>query len=247
MPIVGEILFASKARKSEMEIEQVIKRANVKAPLTVLDLACGVGRHSLALAARGYAVTGLDYSKPFLHEARQAARKRGHKITFVHGDMKNLKAHFGPNEFGLVVSLFNSFGYFGRRAEDFRMLKAIYRVLTPGGAFVINTLNRDGVAKRLRTPKSAGREPLPKVFMIDAARYDPRKKQAVANWTIVDARRRKATIFRASFVQNVYSHAELKRNLAAAGFTIVKTWGTLAGGTFNLRESWHQTILARKR
>ena len=57
---------------------------------------------------------------------------------------------------------------------------------------VINTLNGDGVAKRLKTPTSMGREPLPNVFMIDTARYDVRKRQTFNGWTIVDARRPKA-------------------------------------------------------
>ena len=55
-----------------------------------------------------------------------------------------LTAHFASNEFGLVVSLFNSFGYFGSRRDDVRMLKAVHRVLKPGGAFVVNTLNGRG-------------------------------------------------------------------------------------------------------
>jgi ubiquinone/menaquinone biosynthesis C-methylase UbiE len=52
------------------------------------------------------------------------------------------------------VSLHNSFGYFDSRRDDFKMLKEVYRVLRPGGAFVINTLNGGGVAKRLKTPIS---------------------------------------------------------------------------------------------
>ena len=45
---------------------------------------------------------------------------------------------------------------------------------------------------------------------------------------------------------NVYSHRELKVLLKRAGFTIVTTWGVLAGGRFDPRTSWHQSIAARK-
>jgi ubiquinone/menaquinone biosynthesis C-methylase UbiE len=246
-PIVGEVLFLPKAQQSEIEVDQVLKQSQAKPPLNVLDLACGVGRHSLVFARRGFNVTGLDYSRPFLREARKAARKAGQKIRFVHGDMKDLKSYFAPNEFGLVVSLFNSFGYFGSRRDDFKMLKAIHRVLQPGGAFILNTLNGAGCARRLKKPVSFGYEQLPDVFMIDAPRYDVRKRQTFCKWTIIDARRAKVRIFRRSFRQNVYSHAELKRLLTTAGFRIKATWGVLAGGRFNRRESWQQTIVARKR
>jgi SAM-dependent methyltransferase len=245
-PIVGEVIFVPKAGQTEIEVERVIRQSKAKTSLPVLDLACGVGRHSLIFAKRGFKVTGLDYSRPYLREARQIARRAGVAIRFVHGDMKNLKAHFAPNEFGLVVSLFNSFGYFGSRRDDVKMLKAVHRVLRPGGAFVLNTLNGDGVARRLKSPISSGREPLPNVFMIEVARYDARKGLTLNNWTIVDARRAKARIFRHSFRQNVYSHAELRKLLNAAGFTIEKTWGMLTGGRFAQSKSWHQTIVARK-
>jgi ubiquinone/menaquinone biosynthesis C-methylase UbiE len=246
-PIIGEVLFIPKGHQTEREVARVIIKSKAKAPLAVLDLACGTGRHSLAFAARGFKVTGLDYSKPFLQEARRATGKAGRQVRFVHGDMKNLKPHFAANEFGLVVSLFNSFGYFANRRDDLKMLKTVHRVLVPGGAFVINTLNRGGVAKRLKEPLQIGREPLPNVFMIDIARYDSHKKELLAEWTIVDARTPKANIFRRSFRQNVYSHAELRKLLNAAGFRIETTWGMLAGGPFHPGKTWHQTIVARKR
>jgi SAM-dependent methyltransferase len=245
-PVVGEVMFNPKVGRSEAEVRQVIKQSKIRAPLDVLDLACGVGRHSLIFASRGFRVTGLDYSEPYLRQARRAARRAGAQIRFIRGDMKNLRPYFAENQFGLVASLFNSFGYFGSRRDDFRMLEAIHYVLRPGGAFVINTLNGDGVAKRLKTPTSMGREPLPNVFMIDAACYDVRKRQTLSKWTIVDARRSKATIFRQTFRQNVYSHAELRKLLIAAGFRVETTWGVLAGGPFDHGESWHQTIVARK-
>jgi SAM-dependent methyltransferase len=212
----------------------------------VLDLACGVGRHSVILAKRGFAVTGLDYSRPYLQEARRTALKARQRIRFVHGDMRDLKSHFADGSFGLVVSLYNSFGYFRSRRDDFNVVKAVHRVLRPGGAFVINTLNGEGVAKRLKNPVSVGREDIANVFMIDAAQYDPDRKETASHWTIVDARRAKAKIWRRSFRQNIYTHAELKQLLTDAGFRVEAAWGKLPGGRFDRRTSWSQTILARK-
>jgi ubiquinone/menaquinone biosynthesis C-methylase UbiE len=244
-PIVGEIMFASKAELSEIEVREVVKRTKAKPPLKVLDLACGTGRHSLVFAQLGFEVSGLDYSKPFLKTARTRARAAGLKIPFIHGEMRNLAVHFAANEFGLVVSLYNSFGYFDRRRDDTKVLSEVYRVLAPGGAFVVNTLNRDGVLKRLAAPISMGREPMKKVFVIDAVEYDRRARQTRATWTIIDARKRRAKVVRKSFRQNVYSNAELKSLLRRAGFRIESVWGVLPAKRFH-RTSWHQTIVARK-
>ena len=245
-PIAAEVMFKPKAKISAREVEQVLKRSKSRPPLKVLDLACGTGRHAIILAERGFSVTGLDYSKPFLSAARASARSTKQKIRFLHGDMRDLRRHFAAKEFDLVVSLYNSFGYFSSRSDDMKMLRAVQLVLKPGGIFVINTLNRDGVVKRLVKPISRGDEQFPKVFVIDAARYDADKRQVFAGWTIVDARRSKTRIFRKSFRQNVYSHAELKRMLRSAGFRIETSWGMLHGGRFDARKTWHQTIAARK-
>ena len=246
-PIAGEVMFGPKAGQTALEVSQVLKQTRAKPPLDVLDLACGTGRHSRDLAARGFAVTGLDYSKPYLDQARKAAKKGRLPVRFVHGDMRDLKPHFPANSFDVVVSLYNSFGYFDKRTDDFKMLRGVNRVLRPGGWFVVNTLNEGGVIKRLKKPISTGREPLADVFVIDEARYDRKTRRTICRWTIADARRRKSTVHRLNFTQNVYSHAELKRLLKRAGFTVVTTWGALAGGRFDPRTSWHQTIAARKR
>jgi hypothetical protein len=119
-------------------------------------------------------------------------------------------------------------------------------VLRPAGWFVVNTLNEGGVLKRLCKPISAGREPLPNVFMIDEARYDRERRETLCRWTIADVRRGKGAVYRLDFRQNVYSHTELKNLLRRAGFYPEKTWGVLAGGRFDPRKSWHQTIAARK-
>jgi hypothetical protein len=101
------------------------------------------------------------------------------------------------------------------------------------------------VAARLKKPLQKGSEPLPKVFMIDKARYDKRKQETFCEWTIIDTRRPKARIWRQAFRQNVYSHAEMKRMLRAAGFRVEAVWGMLSGGRFEPM-SWHQTIVARR-
>lgn len=246
IPVTGEIMFSPRAKQSQKEVDQILEQVNLKRPAKILDLACGVGRHSVPFAKRKFEVIGLDFSKNFLAEAKKSSRKEKVSVDFRHGDMKNLKPHFDSNEFDLVVSLYNSFGYFKNRSDDMKMLKEVLRVLKPGGHLVLNTLNGDGVRAALKKPVSMGREPIKNVFMIDAAKFDDAKKKTISEWTIVDARKGKAKIHRMSFQQNVYSYSELKALLQKAGFKIEKTWGLLQGGPFSAKNSWHQTIVARK-
>ena len=56
----------------------------------VLDLACGVGRHAIAMEARGYRVTGVDFNAHYLALARAAAARSGAAVDWQQGDMRAL-------------------------------------------------------------------------------------------------------------------------------------------------------------
>jgi len=246
-PLAGQVMFEPRDRRSPFEVDVVLRRSRTKRGARVLDVACGTGRHTAIFAAKGHEVVGLDYSAPYLAGARARLKKArlDGRARFVRGDMRHASRHVGRNGFDLAVSLYNSFGYFDRRSDDRRTLREVYRALKPGGAFVINTLHEGGVRHRLKTPAMLGHEPLKNVFMLDHARYDRKRRRTDCVWTIVDARKPRVRIARQRFGQNVYSHAEFKAMLRAAGFRIERVWGMLEGKPFN-RKTWHQTIVARK-
>lgn len=102
-------------------------------PRSVLDLACGAGRHTAALRQRGYRTLGVDLSLTLL------ARRRAPALPRVAGDMRCLP--FSAESFDWVLNFFTSFGYFETERENFLVLEEIVRVLAPGGWFLIDILN----------------------------------------------------------------------------------------------------------
>jgi SAM-dependent methyltransferase len=69
--------------------EPFLEFAGVKSGERVLDVGCGTGTISLALAKRGAKTVGLDASEPYLDGAR---RLRSHpNVTYVHGDACHLQ------------------------------------------------------------------------------------------------------------------------------------------------------------
>src|SRR5919201_6629779 len=130
--------FESEAA-AETEISWILDHVRPPAGARVLDAPCGFGRHSLALARRGFQVTGVDLSETELGRARERARTAGLTLTLVRQDMRDMEF---SGEFDLALNLFSSIGYFSD-AEDRLLLDRFCTGLRPGGFFILDTRNRD--------------------------------------------------------------------------------------------------------
>ncbi|WP_151736597.1 class I SAM-dependent methyltransferase [Paenibacillus tengchongensis] len=126
------------------EVEAMIGWLHLPQGAKVLDLCCGMGRHSVALAQAGYEVTGVDLSEVLLREARKL--DGAERVTWIRSDMRQLPLTGG---FDAVVNLFTSFGYFEEDEEQVKVLREVWRMLKPGGKFVIDYLNPAYVIKHL--------------------------------------------------------------------------------------------------
>lgn len=130
--------------RSRREVAGILSMLALPSGSRVLDLACGWGRHAIRLAGAGLAVTGLDFSETLLRSARQRAERAGVEVEWVRADMRDLA---WESEFDAVLSLFSSLGYFASAEEDLHVLMAVQRALRPGGAFLLETMHRDHIAR----------------------------------------------------------------------------------------------------
>lgn len=110
---------------------------------SVLDLACGAGRHLFHMERCGLRTFGLDLSYPLLLRARTA----GPSIALVRADMRQLP--FRHDRFGAVASFFTSFGYFPSDTDDRSVLLEVHRVLRFGGCLFLDFLNAERVRRTL--------------------------------------------------------------------------------------------------
>jgi SAM-dependent methyltransferase len=113
-------------------------------PTRVLDVACGRGRHAVALARRGFDVVGVDTSPAFLAAARGTAPERA--IEFIEGDMRDLAF---DREFDAAVSMFTAWGYFDDVTNE-DVLRRIAQSLRPDGTFVMQIVQRDWLVRNYR-------------------------------------------------------------------------------------------------
>ncbi|MEX2570654.1 MAG: class I SAM-dependent methyltransferase [Gemmatimonadota bacterium] len=132
------------SKRTEAEIDAALHVLQLLPTASVLDVACGWGRHALELASRGFAVTGYDQSAYLLEQAEQCASDGGVEVRWRRGDMRALPFHA---EFDAALSLFSSLGYFGDDHEDETVLSGIRSAVKTGGSLLLETMHRDLVAR----------------------------------------------------------------------------------------------------
>lgn len=214
----GEEYLRLYPHRNEHDARQAVDLIAAHVPLAqrrVLDLACGPGRHSAALASRGALVVGYDLSRVLLRRARELAVPRA---RFVRGDIRELP--FRPGAFDVTVNLFTSFGYFADDLEHGQVLREAARTLAPGGFFILDYFHAASVRRGLvpREEQQVGPE-----RVIIERRISPDDRFVVKDLRLVNEGR--------TFEERVrlFAPADLKRLLEETGFQIGHTFGAYDG------------------
>jgi 2-polyprenyl-3-methyl-5-hydroxy-6-metoxy-1,4-benzoquinol methylase len=105
----------------------------------ILDIGCGTGRHSIEMAKRGYATTGIDLSESQLERAREKASAQKLNIDFQMLDARHLPF---ASEFDLAIMLCEgAFPLMETDEMNFQILQNAANALKPGGKLIFTTLN----------------------------------------------------------------------------------------------------------
>ncbi|MDB5078858.1 MAG: hypothetical protein JWP00_782 [Chloroflexi bacterium] len=122
---------------------EMARRAGTKA--RILEVACGSGRVSHPLLMAGFKVTGLDLSEEMLKLARKklegASEDVRQRARYVQGDMRDLTATLGKEEFDLIFIAINSFQHLRTQADQLACLQSIRKHVAPAGRFIIDVFN----------------------------------------------------------------------------------------------------------
>jgi len=215
------------AHRSDREATQALKlldQAGASLEGTLLDLACGAGRHLEALGRRGVRALGLDLSPQLL----RSARERGLR-NLLRADMRRLP--LADASLDGVLNMFTSFGYFESDAENFGVLEEIVRVLRPGGFLFFDYLNPERVRRDLRLESERRGE-----------RYRAEERRELRDGRVFKEMRvfenesgKELTRYRESV--RLFAPEEIEAGAASRGLRLERFWGSYAGAEFEEGES----------
>jgi SAM-dependent methyltransferase len=193
-------------------------------PAKILDVPCGEGRLSIALASRGYRVTGVDITRPLLEDAKARSRTLGLDIAWEHRDMRDLP---WKEEFDAVLCYWGSFGYFDEEG-DLEFARAVARVLKPGGRFLVDTHIAETVLPRFQ---ERGWQRVGDILALENRSWDPESGRIDVEWTLIG--KGKEETLESSI--RIYSYREFCNILRDAGFSECTGHGSWKGGPLQVR------------
>ncbi len=217
--------------RTELETRFAMQALDIAPHHRVLDLCCGQGRHSIALAKTGLDVTGVDLSDEMLTIARNSATEAGDelKLNFRKADMRDLPTDLSDS-FDAVVNMFSSFGYLESEAEDAAVLGQVSKVLKPGGKLLMDLLNREWVIINNEefdwTEHEGGR------IVLERRQLDLRQSVNRLTYTEIcpDGTRNRLS----ELNMRLYTLTELTKVLDAVGLRLQATYGTFNGDPYTV-------------
>jgi SAM-dependent methyltransferase len=202
----------------------------------LLDVPCGGGRLAIELAARGYAMTGVEYSDTFAQQARAKVQAGRMNVAIEQRDMRDLP---WEQTFDGVFCFGNSFGYLDDTG-NVNFLRAVARVMKSGGRFLLESTCTE---LALRDFQEHGWFKAGEILMLEENEYDLARGRINTEYTfIVGARQERKRGW-----QRLYALNELRRLIEEAGFAEVKEFGSLDGEPVQLNSGRLYVAATRSR
>lgn len=225
------------------EVDFLVEALSLDGTETILDLACGGGRHSLELARRGFTVVGLDAAAPVLAHARLRASEEGLSVTFTQGDMRVLAFE---GRFDVVLVMNSSVGFFDD-ATNAAVIAGCARALAPGGRLLLQCINPYQIEAYLRDFRN-GWYPIGAGFVLREAAFEPRTATLRIGYRYLDPAQGLDSVHPGDSIR-LYGFPELAALLRGAGLRPLSAFGdaVLPPAPLGEGSQWQVVVAVRDR
>jgi SAM-dependent methyltransferase len=232
-PYYHKLYFERNEAEAAGFIQRLLAMLSPPPGSRMLDIACGRGRHSRILAARGYDVTGIDLAPSSIAYARRFSND--HLDFYVH-DMRRTLC---TNCFDYAFNFFTSFGYFRTQREHDQSIHSTSLALKREGIFMLDYLNSHYTAEHLvrRSEK-----------IIDGVTFDLTRWYDDTHFykkILVTDEQAAAPL---EYIEKIarFTPDDFAGMMSRAGLSIKKVYGNYELQSFDLRQSPRLIIIAQK-
>lgn len=201
-------------------------------PLRILDIGCGNGAVSRALAQKGNQVTGVDFIEGLISIARSKGEAG---ITYLLRDYRDMGFN---SEFDIVLVMRTGFGHYDDDA-NLAVLSNISRALKPGGHCFLDLPNRDFFIRNFLPYIVVEKEDS---LMVDINAFDALSSRLYTKRIVV----RNGEVKKKPSFLRFYSSTEMRSLLASVGMDVNRMVGAKDGAPYSLT-SREMGVVAQKR
>jgi cyclopropane fatty-acyl-phospholipid synthase-like methyltransferase len=132
------------------EVDFLIDILGLSPGMSLIDVGCGTGRHSIELARRGIKVTGVDISRGMLDVARGHADKAHVEVRWIEADATRFQSDTKHD--AAICLCEGSFGLLGRTDDPIEqpssILRSIAGAVKSGSPILFTVLNGYAIARK---------------------------------------------------------------------------------------------------
>jgi 2-polyprenyl-3-methyl-5-hydroxy-6-metoxy-1,4-benzoquinol methylase len=227
--------------KDEKTLNFLLK--DLKSNSKVLDLACGTGTYSLALALKGHRVDAIDLDEEMIQLAKG---KGGLYANFAQGDMTKLQEEFQGKKYDLVFCIGNSIVHLKNKEKIEKFIQDIYEVLTDDGALTVQIVNYDRIIKHDIKALPTIERPEKGVKFIRNYDYKKEEEKVEFQAELIINKNDKEEIYENSVDLIALQKDEINDMFNNAGFKDIKIYGNFSEEEYN-EDSFALVIKAVKR
>jgi ubiquinone/menaquinone biosynthesis C-methylase UbiE len=211
--------FDQVSRRQGQQLQALLHPRGVR---RVLDVACGNGLQSIALAELGYQVTGLDISPGMIAQAKRNAERHRVAIEWIVGDWHDLARTFA-SPFDAVVCWGNSLSHVADADDLTAVLGEMASVTAPSGVCLVDLRDWDRVSEE--RPKGQIRQaketPEGRLVSFDLWHY-PSPEAMIMEVFVLRERGGQWEVRRREVVHRMISRAEFEAAATKAGFARIE-------------------------
>jgi SAM-dependent methyltransferase len=233
-------------KNSEREVDALVsifEECSIPHDAKILDVPCGIGRHSVLLAEKGYNVVGVDISPKYIERANEKAHEDDVKgrISFKIGDMRSISSIVEDlSPFDVVLNLFTSIGYWDRET-DRDLFRQLHGLTKKDGVFIIDGVNRDYLIRFFQPYNIEYKDD--GVILIQERLLNLEESRMYTQWKYYRADGENLVHLETfDLIHIVYSLHELKAMLEESGWTFLKAYGGFDLSPLRIRSNRMITI-----